>query len=283
MQYTIKYLLQYGHEQLLPNLLETNNSFLEAKILLEHASGLSRTQLVINSNKVLSPETTNRYFEYINRRKLHEPIAYITGKKEFFGLEFKVTPDVLIPRADSECVVETALKYNFSNVLELGVGSGCLILSILANSSKNVIGTAVDISEPALKIAKDNYESLKIPNKVEFIQGDWGKTLNTQYDLIISNPPYISTQDISTLDIDVKNFEPSLALDGGYDGLNCYRILAQSFSKLLLPGGTILLEIGINQENLIETILDEYNFQLNDKIKDLSGITRCLVIQSLNR
>lgn len=273
--------LQRATKQLLNVGIDTAR--LDARILLEFVTGFSTEKLLINSSLPLSMQQAEHYQELIDQRLKFKPIAYIIGQKEFYGLNFSVNKNVLIPRPDSECLVEAAIKYakeyNFKNIIELGVGSGCLLLSILANLSSEIEATAVDISSEALAVTKQNYQRLGLKNQVEFLVQNWGDNLVKKYDCVISNPPYIDTNEIDLLQPDVQNFEPKLALDGGDDGMDCYREIASQLSKLLTPDGIALFEIGINQAESVSKIFQNHGFMVIKQIRDLAGIIRCLVIK----
>lgn len=277
--YTIKDYLAYATKQL-QDIYKDMAAF-EARILLEFVTGLTTDRLLLDSQKSLTDSQLELYMQAIARRKNLEPIAYITGRREFYGLDFIVSPQVLIPRPDSEVLVTKAIAYsqkrNFKSILELGVGSGCLLLSILHNLKSDVIGAAVDISPEAIAIARKNYLKLGLKNQVKFLEQDWADGLVGQYDLIISNPPYIVSKEIEELQIDVKDFEPRRALDGGADGLGCYRDIAKLLPKLLLPNGLVLLEIGIHQERLVAEIIAGHGFKVIEEVRDLAGVIRCLV------
>ncbi len=277
----IKDILQCGIQELLACGIDT--AVLEARILLEFVTKFSTEKLLVNNQQQLSLEQIDHYQQLIARRKKLEPIAYIIGQKEFYSLNFIVNKNVLIPRPDSEVLVNTALKYvkeyKFENILELGVGSGCLLLSILYNLPSTTRATAVDISSEAMAITRQNYQQLGLKNQVNFLVQNWGEGLNEHYDLVISNPPYIAKGEISDLQLDVQNYEPKLALDGGNDGLDCYRAITQQLPKLLSINGIALFEIGINQAEPIKAIVESYDFQVIEEVRDLANIIRCLVIK----
>ena len=281
MTLSIQESLQQATQQLLNVGIDTAR--LDARILLEFATGLSTEKLLINSGLQLSDQQFGRYQELIDQRLKFKPIAYIIGQKEFYGLNFSVNVNVLIPRPDSECLVEAAIKYakqfDFKNILELGVGSGCLLLSILSNLSSKIEATAIDISSDAMAVTKQNYQNLELKNSIKFLVQNWGENLVKKYDCVISNPPYIDTDVISTLQPDVQNFEPKLALDGGNDGMDCYRDIAAQLPNLLNPDGVALFEIGINQAESASEIFHNHNFVVIEQIHDLAGIVRCLAIK----
>ena len=270
--------LRYGARELLEHNIESAS--LDARILLEFTLGFSTEKLLLDSQQIITDKQMANYEALLKRRIEHEPIAYLVGQKEFYGLNFKVNPHVLIPRPDSEILVETALEYvkagKVKNILELGVGSGCLLLSILYNSPLDVCATTTDISKQALEIAKDNYKTLNIKNKVEFLNQNWADDIKQKYDLIISNPPYIEEDAVKSLALDVRQFEPHLALTGGKNGLDCYEYIAKQLPYLLTPNGVVLLEIGMGQEKAIGEILNMHHLRIISHKQDLAGITRCI-------
>lgn len=281
MAISIQEYLSQATQQLLNVGIDTAR--LDARILLEFVTGFSTEKLLINTKSELAVQQANHYQELIRQRLNFKPIAYIIGRKEFYGLDFAVNENVLIPRPDSECLVESAIKYakqyNFKNILELGVGSGCLLLSILSNLSPEIEATAVDISAEAIAVTKQNYQRLGIKNPIQFLLQNWGGDLSKKYDCIISNPPYIDTDEISGLQPDVRNFEPRLALDGGGDGMDCYRDIAAQLPNLLNQNGVAFFEIGINQAKLVGEIFKSHNFIVIEEVYDLAGVIRCLVIK----
>lgn len=254
---------------------------LEARLLHCKALNLQEVELITEGQSLLTQEQIEELNSLLQRRLRGEPIAYLIEEKEFFGLTFYVTPSVLIPRPDSECIVETALQLKFASILELGVGSGCLLLSILAHSDPSIKALAVDYSKAALAVAKTNYSRLKLLQKVDFLCSDWFANVTGQYDLIIANPPYICSRDISLLEPDVKDFEPLLALDGGDDGLDCYRIIIQSLPRRLSSTGKAIFEIGLGQEVEIKSIAERCGMRVEKEIFDLTHRIRGVVISFL--
>ena len=220
----------------------------------------------------------------LERRLNNEPLDKIIGKREFYKYEFKVNSYVLTPRPDTEILVESALeiinKNSASTILDLGTGSGCIVLSILKDCP-NTKALAIDISKEALEIAKKNAISLEVDDRVEFLQGSWSDIdfATKKYDIIVSNPPYIPTKEIDTLTKEVKEYDPLLALDGGADGLECYRQIAKISYNLLKKDGYILLEVGYNQADIVNEIFKFNNFTPYKIIKDLSGINRCIILK----
>ncbi|MBQ2884736.1 MAG: peptide chain release factor N(5)-glutamine methyltransferase [Alphaproteobacteria bacterium] len=220
----------------------------------------------------------------INRRINHEPLDKILGYKEFYKYTFQVDNNVLSPRPDTEILLEKALSFidddANSSVLDLGTGSGCILLSILKEKIK-AQGVGVDISIDALQFAKKNAQHLKVQERVEFINKSWEEKdfVNTQFDIIVSNPPYIPTNEIETLDIEVKKYDPITALEGGVDGLKCYRDIAKITPLILKTGGYILLEVGYNQATDVANIFEKEGLKIVEIVQDLSGINRCVILK----
>ncbi|MFT7098425.1 MAG: release factor glutamine methyltransferase [Rickettsiales bacterium] len=260
-----------------------DSSRIDALLILCHCLDVSKEQIIFNGTRKLDSYEKKKLSLLLKRRENREPMSHILGKREFFGLDFFVNSSVLDPRPDSETIIEAVLEvFTDRNkpikILELGVGSGCLfstILKYLPNSS--AIGS--DISSEALNIAQNNVDQLNLSSRVNLIQSNWFSNIEDghKFDLIISNPPYIKTSDIDHLQDEVKNFEPHLALDGGKDGLNCYRDISAKAADFLTDSGFVLLEIGQNQENEVIEIFTKNNLRFVKSKKDLPGIIRCLV------
>ncbi len=219
--------------------------------------------------------------DLIKEKELGKPVDKIIGERGFYKHMFMVSEDVLTPRADTECLVEDAILFakekGVKNILDLGLGSGCILLSILADV-ENMRGVGVDISTKALEVAKENAKSLKVFNRCKFINASWfDLPINEKFDIITSNPPYIETSVIETLDVGVKKYDPILALDGGADGLRDYRQIAKIAKDLLNDGGRIYLEVGYNQSQSVVEIFADY--KCIKIIKDLAGIERCLIFE----
>ena len=254
-------------------------SKLDVKILLSYLLNIDSKELIMYFNQHIEQKFINSFNQLLKRRLNREPIANIVNKKSFWSYDFFVNENVLTPRNDSEILIEAVLS-NYNNmqeglkILDLGTGSGCLILSLL-KMYKNASGLAVDISEKALKVARQNAENLKI-NNIKFLKNNWNDNIEEKFDIIISNPPYIPTKEIKELEPEVNKFNPLLALDGGEDGLNCYRYLAKSLEKNLKESTKIFLEIGKNQEKDIEKIFNENGYELLKMYKDLAEINRIL-------
>lgn len=254
-------------------------SKLDVKILLSFLLDIDSKELIMYFNQHIDRKFINNFEQLLKRRLNREPIANIVNKKSFWSYDFFVNENVLTPRSDSEILVEAVLSnYNNMNenlnILDLGTGSGCLILSLL-KMYKNATGLAVDISDKALQVAKQNAKNLKVEN-IQFLKNNWNDNIEDKFDIIISNPPYIPTKEIKELEPEVNKFNPLLALDGGEDGLNCYRYLAKSLDKNLKENTKIFLEIGKNQEKDIEKIFNENGYKLLKIYKDLAEINRIL-------
>jgi release factor glutamine methyltransferase len=254
---------------------------LEARILIAFAAGFDQTQIFGYPEKVIKPELVTKISGLIDRRKASEPIAYITGNQEFWSLEFIVTKDTLIPRPDSEILVEAVLativdKMAPLNILDLGTGSGCLLLALLSELP-HTLGVGVDISPTACKIAKQNGKNLGLHNRAKFYQGDWLNGIENTFDIIVTNPPYIADSQILLLERDVKDFEPHIALSGGLDGLVAYKKILKQCTKHLNIGGLLAVEIGVNQLSDIQIILANNKFKLISIHSDFGNIDRCIL------
>ena len=272
----LKYYLSKGKTILKNAGIETYSS--EAIELVGYITNLTKVQVLTNNNFILNNEMKENFDEMFSKRSHGMPLAYITKNCEFMSLDFYVDSNVLIPRQDTEILVENAIKLikknNFKNVLEIGTGSGCISVS-LCKYVKGLNVTAVDISQKALEIAKKN----AIANEVEinFLNSDLFSNVNNfKYDIIISNPPYIERQIIETLDISVKKYEPYIALDGKEDGLYFYKQIASKGLDFLEVYGMILLEIGFNQADSVTNILNK-DFIDIITIKDLARLDRVVI------
>lgn len=281
---TLKTALKYGSDLLASGAIE--QPIMEARLLLAQALSISYEKLILAPLEAhVNERDFNAFCKLIERRSKREPIAYITAFKEFYSLPFEVNENVLIPRPDSEVLVDSALKHfkNRSsaeiNILDLGTGSGCLFLTILKHLP-NARGIALDASQGAIDVAKRNYANLQLKNKVEFVCADWSEVdFNERFDLIISNPPYIESSVIETLQEDVKAYEPLSALDGGASGLDCYRQIMPIIAKSLRDAGSIaLLECGKGQDLEVSNIARANNLAVKELIKDLAGVVRVISV-----
>ena len=256
------------------------NPRLDSEILLSRSLKISRENILVNLNRKISKKNFNYFKKLIERRKKNEPIAYIVGYKEFWKKKFKVNNDVLIPRPDTEFMVEESLRLipkNCSlNILDIGTGSGCIILSIL-NERKKCYGVALDISKKALNVAKFNAKMQQIKNRIKFVNSDIDKFNSGKYDVILSNPPYIKNSDIKYLDKDICFFEPKVALKGGFDGYSTIRTVIDKSKILMKKKGKLFLEIGNNQAKYVLQLLKTKGFYINKIVKNLSKNNRCIV------
>ena len=253
---------------------------LDSEILLSEVIKKSRQYLILNSNEELKKENIKLFNYLLKRRKKGEPIAYLINKKEFWKQNFYINQNVLIPRPDTELLVEETLKlFNVNsklNILDIGTGSGCILLSIL-NERKNFYGTGIDISKKAINVARFNAKKLQLSKRAKFYNSDVDKFLIGKYDLILSNPPYIKQKDLKYLEVDIKDFEPKLALDGGKDGFSKITKVISRTSTLLKRDGKFILEIGFGQKNKILNILKKNNFFINKVLKDYGKNDRCII------
>ena len=260
---------------------------LDAEVLLAHVLEWSRVSLYTHFEDEVGERAKSTYRDLVRKRSEGEPVAYLVGKKEFFSLPFLVSRDVLIPRPDTETLVVEALDFlkgkNEPRVVDVGTGSGCLALAIAKHQiTARVI--AIDVSEKALKIATKNAQKLELADRVEFRQGDLLMPVAHEppFDLIVSNPPYIRSDEMADLEAGVRNFEPHLALDGGEDGLRIVARLVETASKHLLTGGCLLLEIGSAQEApVLALIRDQAEFLVPSTIRDSANLPR--VIRAIRR
>lgn len=253
----------------------------DARLLLSHVSGFTRAQLVTESETNLDSAMQARFDDLIARRVGREPVSHLLGSREFWSLSFVVNKAVLDPRPDSETLIDAALD-RFPDleaplsVLDLGTGSGCLLLSVLSERP-HATGVGSDLSNSALEVASLNAERLGLAKRARFVRDDWGAAINGIFDLILCNPPYISSVDMVGLEPEVANFEPHLALEGGEDGLVAYRRLLPEIKRLLSPTGTGIVEIGAGQAEAVVRIMAECGLALIEVREDLAGIKRCIV------
>ena len=253
---------------------------LDSEILLSEAINKNRQYLILNSNEELIKENIKSFDDLLKRRKRGEPIAYLVKKKEFWKQNFYINKNVLIPRPDTELLVEETLKlFNVNsklNILDIGTGSGCILLSIL-KERRNFFGTGIDISKKAINVARFNAKMHQLSNRVKFYNSDVDKFLIGKYDLIISNPPYIKKEDLECLEVDVRKFEPKIALDGGRDGFSEITKVISKTSMLLKKNGRFILEMGFDQKSKILNILKKNNFFINKVLKDYGKNDRCVI------
>jgi len=251
---------------------------IDARLLVEAAAEATRVDIVTDPYRPLTTEQEATLADFLARREKREPVSHILGRKGFWKIMLQVTPDVLTPRPDTETVVEVALRefpeHAAWSVLDLGVGSGAILLSILAERPA-AKGLGVEASEEALAVARDNAAALGLAGRTALLRGDWTAGLADEaFDLVVSNPPYIADHVIETLEPEVRDHEPRLALSGGADGLDAYRILAPEILRVLRPGGRFAVEIGYDQKDAVEALFREAGAEDVRTIRDLADRDR---------
>lgn len=255
----------------------TDTPLLDAQLIVGNAAGMTRVQILTYPDKELNENEICKINEMCSERIKHKPMQYILGVCEFMGLDFKVNSHTLIPRGDTEILVERAIeivkKNNYNSVLDIGTGSGAIAVSIAKYTNIHV--DAVDISEGALKTAIENGSNNGV--NVNFFKSDLFSEVNEKYDIILSNPPYIEKDVIETLEPDVKDYEPLSALDGGNDGLDFYRRIINDIDSYLNKNGCVIFEIGYNQGDNVSKLLSEKGFENISVEKDLSGLDRVVI------
>jgi len=263
--------------------LKNNNiksALLDSELLMANVLKKSREHIVLNLDKDIDKKDFDNFQNLIDQRSEGKPIAYLINKKSFWKYEFYVNEHVLIPRPDTEIIIEQVLKIYQNkkkiNFLDIGFGSGCILLSIL-KERKNFKGTGVDVSKYALKVCEINAFKLGVKNRLKLYNSNIDKFKLGKYDLIISNPPYIKNLDLKYLEKDVKKFEPKLALDGGLDGISEIRKVITKSSELIKNGGKLILEIAYNQTYEVKNLLKKNSFYINSVVKDLAKNDRCII------
>lgn len=246
---------------------------LDARLLLEEICGTSRSDLLAHGDKQVTQEQGDSYLSWIEKRKRHIPLQHILGYQEFMGLKFKVTPMVLIPRQDTETLVEEVMRYlnDGMRILDMCTGSGCILLSLLKYSN-SCQGVGSDLSKEALEVARENAENLSLD--AEFVQSDLFENIEGKYEIIISNPPYIPSGEIKELMEEVRDHDPLLALDGGEDGLTFYREIIKTAGRYLYPGGRLFFEIGSKQGMAVSGLMEKAGYRDVAVCQDLSGLDR---------
>ncbi|MDC0327911.1 peptide chain release factor N(5)-glutamine methyltransferase [Candidatus Pelagibacter sp.] len=253
---------------------------LDSEIILSSLINKDKKHIILNPKELLNSEQTKKFKSLIERRKKGEPVAYLINKKGFWKDEFFVNKDVLIPRPDTELIIEQVLKiYSKGSqlqVLDIGTGSGCILLSVL-KERPNFYGTGIDISKKSINVSKLNAKLLNLTNRVKFFHSCVDNFKIGKYDLIVSNPPYIELFNLKYLEKDVINFEPKLALSGGFDGFSKIRNVINKAKTLIKKNGKFILEIGFNQKNKVKKILKEEGFYVNKTIRDYGNNDRCII------
>ena len=261
--------------------IETNS--LDARIILKEIFNFDEKELILNSDLILSESKISKVQKIITRRLNFEPVSKIFGKRDFYNSTFSISDDVLDPRPETENIVEIAnnfiLEKGYESFIDLGTGSGCIILSIL-KENKNLTAVGVDISIDAINIAKKNSKDMNLEKRSSFLVSNWLSSVYNSYDLIISNPPYIPSDEIITLSKTVKNFDPLISLDGGQDGLECYKEIAQDINRVINKNGRVILEIGYNQAHDVIKIFESKEFKLLKIYNDINDLNRILTFES---
>jgi release factor glutamine methyltransferase len=262
---------------------ELDRPELDARLLVMHALDIDHADMIARGTEFLPPEALDKIRRLADRRLSGQPIDYILGCREFYGRPFKISKDVLSPRPETEGLVDAALQSlradSALRCLDLGTGSGAIIISLLAERPL-WRGAASDISSAALAIAKDNAQTHRIESRLELLQGSWFDAVQGHYDLIISNPPYIDGAHMAALPDEVSNYDPALALSGGPDGLDAYRILAAQSQSYLHAGGRLMLEIGYDQKHTVTELLIREGFKAVACHQDLSGHDRIITARA---
>ena len=257
-----------------------SNPQLDCEILLSNSINKDKKYIILNPKQILNDGQLSDFKSLIEKRKKGEPIAYLINKKEFWNNEFFVNKDVLIPRPDTELIVEEVLKIYSKNthlqVLDIGTGSGCILLSIL-KERKYFYGTGIDISKKSINVSKFNAKKLNLENRVKFFHSSVDNFITGKYDLIVSNPPYIELVSLKYLEKDIVNFEPKLALSGGFDGFSKIRKVINKANCLIKKNGKFILEIGFNQKNKVKEILKQEGFYINKAVRDYGNNDRCII------
>ena len=261
--------------------IETNS--LDARIILREIFNFDEKELILNSDLILSESKISKVQKIITRRLNFEPVSKIFGKRDFYNSTFSISDDVLDPRPETENIVEIAnnfiLEKGYESFIDLGTGSGCIILSIL-KENKNLTAVGVDISIDAINIAKKNSKDMNLEKRSSFLVSNWLSSIYNSYDLIISNPPYIPSDEIITLSKTVKNFDPLISLDGGQDGLKCYKEIAEDINRVINKNGRVILEIGYNQAYDVFKIFESKELKLLKIYNDINGLNRILTFES---
>ena len=255
----------------------------DGRLLVGHALHLDRARLIAQSDRILEAREINVISALAARRLKHEPISRILGQKEFWSIALAITPDVLVPRPETETVVEGALDFVVRGglrmeklrILDIGTGSGALLLALL-RELPNATGTGTDISTGALKVARENAARCGVEGRCTFVVCDIASVVEGPFDLLVSNPPYIAHNEITSLAPEVKNYDPTVALDGGDDGLAAYRAIAADAKRLLAPGARMFVELGAGQEAAVRDLFTNVGLIAGIARTDLAGIPRVL-------
>ena len=255
---------------------------LDARIILKEVLSLDDKDLILKESLDIPEEIIEKIITIESRRLNGEPISKIFKKRDFYNSTFLISNDVLDPRPETELIVEIANNYinknEVKNILDLGTGSGCILLSIL-KENRMINGLGIDLSKEAISIAKQNSKKLNLETQSNFLVSNWMSSVNYKYDLVVSNPPYIASEDIKKLSKSVKIYDPILSLDGGDDGLNSYRLIASDLKRIISMNALIIIEIGYNQSLQVIDIFKKNDFKLIKKYNDINGLDRVLTFQ----
>ena len=258
-------------------------SSLDSRIILKEVFCFDEKELILNSQLIVTKNKISEADKILARRISGEPVSKIFGKRDFYESTFLISEDVLDPRPETELIIEIAnnfiLDKGYKNFIDLGTGSGCIILSILKDN-KSLRALGIDISNKAINIAQKNCSNLNLEKQATFLVSNWLSKVSGSYDLIISNPPYIPSKDVDALSANVKNYDPLISLDGGEDGLKCYRQIAEDINRVIGKNGRVVLEIGYNQAEDVIKIFESKDFIFLDKYIDINGLDRILTFES---
>tara|TARA_B100001057_G_scaffold293_1_gene278 strand:- start:767 stop:1606 length:840 start_codon:yes stop_codon:yes gene_type:complete len=256
-----------------------SSHILDSEILLSKTLNISREEILINLDKKITKKNIIIFNKYLQRRSRNEPIAYILKEKEFWSKKFSVNNNTLIPRPETELLVDRLIKIYQGKkkiILDIGTGSGCIILSLLG-TLRNSKGIGIDISKDAIAIAKKNASKHKILERVKFINKSFENIFNQKFDIIVSNPPYVKSKELKNLTDDIKKYEPRMALDGGNDGLDLIKKVIYKSKYILKINGTLAIEIGNEQIKKVSNILIDNKFRIKELIKDYKNNVRCVI------
>ena len=255
---------------------------LDARLVLKEVLSFDDKDLILKENHNIPLDLVKKILAIGERRLKGEPISKIFKKRDFYKSTFLISNDVLDPRPETELIVEIAnnfiKKNEVKNILDLGTGSGCILLSLL-KENKMINGLGIDLSKEAINIAQKNSKKLQLDKQSNFLISNWMDSINFKYDIVVSNPPYIGSKDIKKLSKDVKNYDPLLSLDGGDDGLNCYRTIVKDLKRIINKNAIIIMEIGYNQSKSVIEIFKKKGFKLIKKYNDINGLDRVLTFQ----
>ncbi len=274
-------LMRVGSYKLKKNNILSN--ILDSEILLSKSLNKSREEMLINLNITINKKNIKKFNQFLNRRLKKEPVAYILGEKEFWSKKFLINNGVLIPRPETELLVDRLsriYKEKKISILDMGTGSGCIIISLISILTKSY-GDGIDISNKAISLAKKNANKYKLSNRIKFFKKSFNDIFSKKYDLIVSNPPYVMSKDIKNLSDDIKRFEPILALDGGNDGLDLIKKIIYKSKNILKINGTLAIEIGKGQFKKVSKILFDNKYRIYEVIKDYKHNVRCILAKNI--